>query len=126
MTHHRNLCRTVVAAARFVTIPCGVPRRKVTPLYARVAAEGGDPGYIWDHAHTWTDRAGGLKGGRCERCGKTLKEVRVRVNPKTGEPVRRGSGIARAIALTPADVPPVIFVGHGELSRPGPTSLSRP
>lgn len=112
MSHPRNLCATVENRPRYETQPCSVPRRKVTPLYARVAAEGGyyGPDYIWDLAHSWDDHAGGLKGGHCTRCGKTLKQVRVRVNPRTGQPVRRSS-IAREIALTPADVPPVRMLG---------------
>jgi hypothetical protein len=110
--HPINLCPTVEAKPRYETQPCTVLRKKVTPLYARVAAEGGTYGadYIWDHSHQWSDHAGGIKGGTCLRCGKTLKEVRVRVNPKTGQPVRRG-GLARDIAVTAKDVPPVQFVG---------------
>jgi hypothetical protein len=105
----RNLCDTAENRGRYETQPCPIPRRKVTPLYARVAAEGGVYGadYIWDTAHSWDDHAGGLKGGRCTRCGKTLKEVRVRI-PASG---RRGrTSIAAEIARAARDVPPVRFV----------------
>jgi hypothetical protein len=103
----RNLCETAENRARYETQPCPVPRRKVTPLYARVAAEAGEPDYIWDTAHSWDDHAGGLKGGRCTRCCKTFKEVRVRIAP-----AKRGhSSIAAQIARTPRDVPPVRIIG---------------
>ena len=107
--HDRNLCRTVESRTIYATVRCSVPRLKVTPLYARLAAEDGNTKHIWDYAHMWSDHAGGLKGGRCERCGLTLAQCRVRINPKTGQPVRSGASLARLIAATPADVPPVHF-----------------
>lgn len=110
----RNLANTVENRPMYQTQPCPFPRAKGWP-YTMIAAEEDDPEErqrtLFDHCHSWDDRAGGLKGGRCTRCGKTLKEVRVRINPKTGEPVRRASRLAREIALTPADVPPVFFIG---------------
>lgn len=101
MTHHRNLCATVENRPRYETLKCTVG-------YAIDPYANG--GRTWTDSHQWTDRRGGLDGGTCIHCGKTLKEVRVRINPKTGQPVRRAS-LSREIALTPADVPPVRFVG---------------
>lgn len=69
------------------------------------------PQNIYSDYHDWDDHAGGLKGGICAKCGKTLKAVRVRVNPKTGLPVRPSS-IAREIGRMAADVPPVRFFGR--------------
>jgi hypothetical protein len=106
-----NLCDTVENRPRYTTLPCAVPRMKTTPLYRQIAEQENLPDYAWDTAHDWDDRAGGLNGGACIRCGKKLKDVRVRINPKTGEPVRRGS-LARAIGQMAADVPPVRFVGQ--------------
>lgn len=104
---NRNLCNTVENFAQYKTLPCSVPRLKVTPLYARVAAEDNCPDYAWDTTHQWP--CGDRKEGRCLRCGLLLKDVRVRVNPKTGEPARRS--IARDIAFMHADVPEIQFVG---------------
>lgn len=114
MTHHRNLCATVENRPRYETLKCTVVRVKA---YA--------PSFVWNPHdpdymnpelmntayHEWPDHKGGISGCPCIHCGKTLKEVRVRINPKTGQPVRR-STLAREIALTPADVPPVRFVGR--------------
>lgn len=102
----RNLCETMERRVRYETQPCTIPRKKVTALYQRVADEDGDPMYVWDTAHQWNDHAGGLRGGTCVRCGKTLKQVRVRV-----EPAPRCSSIAAEIARAARDVPPVRFVG---------------
>lgn len=101
--HPLNLCPTVENRPRYETLRCTVG-------YAIDPYANG--GRRWTWSHQWTDRRAGLEGGSCIHCGKTLKEVRVRINPKTGEPVRRrASSLARAIAMTPADVPPVVFVG---------------
>src|SRR5438105_3655610 len=96
---HHNLCATLEPRVRYTTLPCRIPREKVTGLYHRLAAEDGDDSHIWDTAHTWDDHAGGITpGARCERCGLARNEVHVRINPKTGEPVSRRKGsIARAI-----------------------------
>ena len=107
----RNLCATVENRGRYETLRCTVPHLKTTALYHRLAAEDGNESHKWDTCHQWSDHAGGLQGGACIHCGKTLKEVRVRVNPKTGQPVQRGGRLAREIARTVADVPPVRFVG---------------
>lgn len=101
MKHARNLCATVENRSRYETLKCSVG-------YAIDPYANG--GRTWTNSHQWTDHKGGLGGGSCIHCGKMLKEVRVRVNPKTGKPVRRDS-LAREIALTPADVPPVRFMG---------------
>lgn len=107
----RNLCATVENRPRYQTMRCTVPHEKVTPLYRRLAAEDGDPSHIWDTAHQWSDHAGGLNGGTCIHCHMSLKQLRVRINPKTGEPIRRSGALARAIAVTLADIPPVKFTG---------------
>lgn len=96
---------------RYETLRCTVKHRKAFP--PAFALDPTDPDYMredaiytWDHR--WSDHAGGLKGGCCEKCGLTLKQCRVRVDPRTGEPVTRSRvSLARAIAMTPADVPPV-------------------
>lgn len=75
----RNLAYTVGPRYRSVQ-PCAVPREKITPLYRRVAADEPDEAerkrILFDSAHSWSDHAGGLKGGTCTRCGKTLSEAR--------------------------------------------------
>ena len=108
-----NLCRTVENRPRFETLKCTVRTPKAFPPYFVTGPA--DPEY-WHWDHRWSDHAGGLKGGTCEKCGKKLKECRIRINPKTGEPVRKFSRIAREIALVPADVPPVRIVGFPEVS----------
>lgn len=114
MKHALNLCPTVEAHASYHTPKCTVRHRMAFPpqFATNPKAFDYDPeaAYTWDHR--WDDHAGGTKGGRCEKCGKTVKEIRVRINPKTGEPVRRGGSSARAIALTAADVPPIRFIGR--------------
>jgi hypothetical protein len=73
-------------------------------------------GRTWAWNHRWP--GGDRKAGYCLNCGKILKEVTVRINPKTGEPVRGGS-LARDIAKAFKDVPPVLFVGQpGQGARP--------
>lgn len=83
-----NLAETVGRRFIYTTLPCPFPRPKIDPLYFRLASETDDPAekhrHLFDHCHTWDDHAGGLKGGRCERCGKLRREVVIRVNPKTG------------------------------------------
>lgn len=110
--NHTNLCVTLENRSIYEvrTLPCAKPHMKTSELYHRLAAEDDDESHIWDTCHQWPN--GDRKHGRCINCGKTLKEVtqRIRINPKTGEPVRR-SRLARAIAMTAADVPPVLFVG---------------
>lgn len=105
MTHPLNLCPTVENRARYETVKCTVRSPKAFPPYFVTGPA--DPEY-WHWDHRWSDHAGGLKNGRCEKCGRTLKECRVRINPKTNQPVRRGLSLARLIATTPADVPPVV------------------
>lgn len=96
-----NLADTVHARVRYETLRCEV---------------GSEPsiwskryGLQWVPYHRWPD--GERDTGRCLNCGKTLAEVRVRINPKTGEPLRKPSRLARTIAQMPADVPPITFVG---------------
>jgi hypothetical protein len=104
-----NLCPTIENQPRYATLRCTVAHEKTSGCYWRLAAEENDDSYILDYSHKWSDHAGGLDGGTCEKCGKTLKEVRVRINPKTGEPVRKSAiSLARAIATTAADVPPIL------------------
>lgn len=94
--HSFNLCATVEARGpRFETLPCTVVRMQKPPYSDRV-----------NRYHEWTDHAGGLQGGRCIHCGRLLREVRQRVGyvPR--------SRLAREIANTPRDVPPVRFVGR--------------
>lgn len=114
MTHPVNLCPTVEGRVRYETTRCSVWRpKKFPPYFVQEAQYLGLPVDREDaetNYHEWSDHAGGLQGGTCIHCGKTLKECRVRINPKTGEPVRRAGGLARAIANTPADVPPVHFI----------------
>lgn len=111
---HHNLAVTLEPRYRVMTLKCTVRTRKAFPPF--FVLDPTDPDYMseehlyhWDHR--WSDHAGGMQGGRCEKCGQTRKECTVRINPKTGEPVRKASRLAREIALTPADVPPVRFVG---------------
>lgn len=113
MKHAINLCATVEARARYSTPKCTVRTLKEYP--PAFVFDRDDPEYMsedvlyhWDHR--WSDKRGGLAGGQCEKCGFTLKEIRVRVNPKTGEPVRK-SRLAREIGRMQADVPPVRFTG---------------
>lgn len=111
---HRNLCPTVEPRCRYETLRCTMRHRMAFPPIFAVDPRqfDYDPEAAYSWAHVWSDHAGGMKGGRCEKCGHTLKEVRVRIDPKTGEPVRRSS-LAREIASTAADVPPVHFIeGH--------------
>ncbi len=113
--HHNLVQHTVHAKIVMATLHCEIPRRKTNWIYLRLAADEPERAdeLLLDWAHTWSDHAGGLKGGRCERCGKSLKEVKVRVDPRTGEPVRKASRMAREIASMKADVPPVVFIGDG-------------
>lgn len=80
----RDLCHVVGPRYRQIQ-PCQVPRAKITPLYRRVASEESDPAererILFDRAHTWSDHAGGFKGGTCTRCGKTLREARIQEPP---------------------------------------------
>lgn len=108
---HHNLANTVENRPRYETQRCTVVHLKTSSYCWMLYAEDGDPRHIHSDYHEWSDHAGGLHGGTCSKCGKKLKEVRVRVNPKTGEPVRRGS-LAREIGRTAKDVPPVRFIGR--------------
>jgi hypothetical protein len=107
----RNVCNTVENRPRYETARCTIVHLKTSDYCWRLYAEDGDPQHIYSDYHEWDDHAGGLQGGTCSKCGKTLKDVRVRVNPRTGAPVRR-STLASEIARTPADVPPVHFIGQ--------------
>lgn len=107
----RNLCDTVESRGRYKTPKCTVKHCKAFP--PAFALDPKDPDYMredaiftWDHQ--WSDRAGGTRGGRCSKCGKTVKEIRVLVQP---ERPARGS-LAREIARSAADVPPVRFTGN--------------
>lgn len=101
-----NLCTVVEAQARYETLRCTVPHKMTSDYHYRLAAEEKDESYIWSTYHQWDDHCGGLKGGPCMKCGKTLKEVRIRINPKTGKPVRNRGALARAIA-TMGDAPEI-------------------
>lgn len=82
--HHNLVRHTVEAKPVYMTPRCAVGS-KPSPW----------SGYLhWNEYHRWGDHAGGLKGGVCANCGKTLKQLRVRVNPKTGEPVRKVTRVA--------------------------------
>lgn len=109
----RNLCATVEPRARYSTPKCTVRHRMAFPpqFATDPTAFDYDPEAAYTFDHRWSDHAGGSKGGACEKCGKTVKEIRVRINPKTGQLVRRGS-LAREIANAARDVPPVRFVGR--------------
>lgn len=116
----RNLCKTVENRPQYMTLKCTVRSEKARYTLPRFVFDPTDPDYmsekfLYHFDHRWSDHAGGMQGGRCEKCGKTRKECLVRINPKTGEPVRKASRIAREIALMPADVPPVRMIGgqHG-------------
>lgn len=98
----RNLANTVHARVIVETLRCEVGH-KPSPWSMR---------YIdWVPYHRWP-RGERNTGGRCLNCGKTLADVTVRINPKTGEPVCKASRLARDIALTPTDVPPIVFMGR--------------
>jgi len=89
----RNLANTVHGrAARFETLRCPVVRQQKPPYAHQTTAY-----------HEWSDHAGGLKGGTCIHCHKKLAEVRVRIKPAI-------SSLARAIANTQRDVPPIRFI----------------
>ncbi len=101
---HNLTSHTIESRARYMTLHCEVGWA-IQPW-----ANGGR---TWTWCHQWPAGKGNAKReGCCLNCGKTLKEVRVRINPKTGEPVRKPSRIAREIALMKADVPPVVFIGQ--------------
>lgn len=107
MKHAINLCPTVEARTVYMTLPCEVGNA-IEPY--------GNGGRTWAYSHKWVKNrdageANPLRLGNCLNCCKTLKEIRVRINPKTGEPVRKPSRIAREISLMSADVPPVVFIG---------------
>lgn len=91
----RNLCQTMENRARYETQRCSVVRRQQPPYQ-----------HMTTDYHEWPDHRGGVTGGTCIHCGKTLEEVRVLVKP---EP-RRVSRIAAEIARTVRDVPPVRFI----------------
>lgn len=97
---HRNIANTVHAAARYETQRCEVGYEP-SPWSKRYIS--------WVEYHRWPD--GERATGRCINCGKTLAEVRVRINPKTGEPVRQASSIAREISKT-RDVPRIVFTNR--------------
>jgi len=99
---HTNLANTVYARTVYETLRCEVGWA-IDPY--------GNGGRTWSDCHRW-EKGERNTGGCCINCGKTLKEVRVRINPKTGEPVRKPSRIAREIAMMKADVPPVVFVNR--------------
>ncbi len=97
---HRNLADTVRPRTQYVTLPCKIG-------WAIDAYANG--GRTWTWCHQWPRGDGNAKReGRSLHCGKTLADVRIRVNPRTGEPVRKASRLARLIATTPMDVPPIL------------------
>lgn len=82
----RNLAETIYPhGPRKHRAPCPIPRLKTTWIYRRVASEEPDEAerrrILYDNAHTWSDRAGGLHGGICTRCGKTLAQILVPDEP---------------------------------------------
>lgn len=110
--NHTNLCVTVENRPQYVTLKCTVRTEKARYTLPRFVFDPEDPDYmseefLYHWYHTWDDG----EPRRCEKCGLTRKQVTVRINPKTGKPVRKASRIAREIALMPADVPPVHMVG---------------
>lgn len=102
-----NLCDTQGPIYRTMTVPCSVGYALADYIYYG--------GRTWAWNHRWPPEGRGA--GRCINCGLTLRELTVRINPKTGEPVRKVSRLAREIALTAADVPPVRFVDHTAAGR---------
>lgn len=113
MTHPRNLCPTVENRPIFQTLPCSVTRRMKYPPFFVFNKDDPDymnPEFLNTNYHEWPDHCGGTTGCACIHCGKTRKEVRVRINPKTNKPVR--GSIAYQIAHTAADVPPLRFLGE--------------
>lgn len=102
--HHNLVQHTVEARPRWTTTPCAIG-------WAINRYANGGRGWTW--CHRWPRGEGNaLREGHCLNCGKTLDQVRVRINPKTGEPVRKPSRMAREIASMPRDVPPVVFVNR--------------
>lgn len=100
---HNLVQHTVHARPQWVTVPCAIG-------WAICRETNGGRGWTW--CHRWPRGDGNAKReGCCLNCGKSLTDVRARINPKTGEPVRKPSRIAREIASMPADVPPVVFIG---------------
>lgn len=98
MTSERNLCRTIEARPMYLVPACPV---------GQPSAACPDDDRIWNWRHAWS---GAHRTGPCMNCGQTLKQLRVRLNPQTGEPVRKPRGLAREIAMG-ADVAPVRFIG---------------
>lgn len=97
----RNLADTVYGGANRGKhrAPCPVPRPKGWP-YTRIAQDEDDPEerqrILFDTAHTWSDRAGGLRGGTCTRCGKTLAEIMV-PDEQPEPPPGSGAHLERAL-----------------------------
>lgn len=117
--HAVNLCATVEARVRYSIPKCTVrSEKKWLPSFV---LDPDDDDYmkeefLYHYDHQWSDKAGGMKGGICLKCKKTVKDIRVRINPKTGKPVKNSS-LARDIALTHADVPPIVEINHKQRKR---------
>lgn len=79
---HRNIAETIHAMPVYETLRCEV-------------GHGIDPyqngGRTWANFHRWPrlpdDAPNPKREGHCLNCGKTLSEIRVRLNPKTGQPI---------------------------------------
>lgn len=99
--HHNLVQHTVRATTVMETLRCEVGNEPSVWSLRYIS---------WVPYHRWP--AGERATGRCLNCGKTLKEVQVRINPKTGEPVRKPSRMAREISQMKADVPTVVFIGR--------------
>lgn len=67
---------------------------RATTVYETLRCEVGNAPSVWSLRYiSWVDYhrwpAGERATGCCLNCGKTLKQVTVRINPKTGQPVRK-------------------------------------
>lgn len=86
--NERNLANTIQGVARQGRrrAPCNVPRPKAQYIYARIAEDEEDPEerrrILFDTAHSWSDRSGGMRGGICTRCGKSVAEIMVDAEPE--------------------------------------------
>ena len=101
----RNLANTVYAgqspaAQKYRSMrKCGVWREKKFPPFFVLVGEPHEKADSHTNYHEWSKET-----GRCKHCGLTRNEAR--------EPSeKKGSRLARAIALTSADIPPIQFVG---------------
>jgi hypothetical protein len=87
------------------------PRTRPCEVGHPVQPHGWDPVETWAYYHRWPGHDGGMDGAACINCGKTRKELRYWVYADSDEeeaPTRGPSRLARAIATTAADVPPIV------------------